>query len=127
MISEPPIDPATQTVVELVDGLRAGARGSYPSEAAVELLIRHWTWLARPDFLRDCVFGEDASALAVRWWRLVELAPSDDVEPANRAIALFATQLGGFPEPAERPVDLEQVGPSRGCSRPSRGATSAWS
>jgi hypothetical protein len=40
--------------VHLADALRAWARGLYPVEAAVELLIAHGTWLRRGDFLDAC-------------------------------------------------------------------------
>jgi hypothetical protein len=35
---------------QLASALRANARGIYTTEAAVELLIAHRTWLRRPDF-----------------------------------------------------------------------------
>ncbi|MEV0196100.1 hypothetical protein [Nonomuraea sp. NPDC050691] len=36
----------------LIEAARAWARGSYSTEAAVELLIQHDVWLRRSDFLR---------------------------------------------------------------------------
>jgi hypothetical protein len=37
---------------ELVAALRAGGRGLYSSEAALELIVAHDFWLRRPDFRR---------------------------------------------------------------------------
>ncbi|MCX9190573.1 hypothetical protein C3Y87_03920 [Carbonactinospora thermoautotrophica] len=61
-------------VPELAAALRAQAAGYYPHEAAVELLIQHWSWLARGDFLRRYVDYEDDPAVTggepmagVRW------------------------------------------------------------
>lgn len=39
----------------LATQLRAWARGHYPTEAAVDLLIAHRGWLVRRDFLDACV------------------------------------------------------------------------
>lgn len=47
------------SVEKLADALRAAVVGSYPSQAAVELLITHGTWLRRYDF-RACVSYYDA-------------------------------------------------------------------
>lgn len=39
----------------LAEQLRAWARGHYPTEAAVDLLLAHRSWLARRDFRDACV------------------------------------------------------------------------
>ncbi|MEU0566391.1 hypothetical protein ABZ297_13465 [Nonomuraea sp. NPDC005983] len=43
------------TPTDLANAARAWARGSYPMEAAVELLIRHSVWLHRPEFRRYAI------------------------------------------------------------------------
>jgi hypothetical protein len=106
-------DPSILTVTELVTGLRAGAAGQYPKEAAVELLIRHWNWLARPAFTQHCVHSDDGTprALTVSWWRLVEHAHADEIQPNDRAIALIAAQLGGFLDPLHVTIDMDEIPP----------------
>lgn len=99
------MDPATLTVTELVDGLRAAAAGSYPAEAATELLIRHWRWLARPEFLRACLRALDGDSelrLAVDWSAVAVHVTTTDAPPAERAVALVAAQLGQSPDPTTR-------------------------
>lgn len=95
-----PIDPTTLTVTELVDGLRAGARGSYPREAAVELLIRHWTcdatsiWCSRRSHAggsHDHVHhvGEPVPGDPTGEWRITNTSPR-----------LRPGPLHAWPEPA---------------------------
>lgn len=84
---------------ELSNALRAAVMGSYPSEAAVELLITHGTWLRRDDF-RDCVsyyeadpdfeFGHEAFAV-VDWQAL----PSHvrGASSSEHAVLLVAASL----------------------------------
>ncbi|GAA2897870.1 hypothetical protein GCM10010517_62940 [Streptosporangium fragile] len=43
------------SLAHLIEAARAWARGSYATEAAVELLIQHGTWLMRSDFRRMAV------------------------------------------------------------------------
>lgn len=106
-------DPSILTVTELATGLRTGAAGQYPREAAVELLIRHWNWLAKPVFTQQCVHSVDGTpdALIVSWWRLVEHAHADEIQPNDRAIALIAAQLGGFPDPLDVTIDMGDMPP----------------
>lgn len=94
------LDPSLLAVTELTTRLRAGAAGQYASEAAVELLIRHWSWLARPDFLRACVATSDlttASALRVDWRAARAHAESIDVTESERAVVLIAAQIATLP------------------------------
>lgn len=49
------IDPCTVTTEDLAAMLRVWTSGLYTSEAAVELLIGHRSWLRRADFLHACV------------------------------------------------------------------------
>ncbi len=49
--------------------LRAQARGSYGTEAAVELLIGHGTWLRRNDFLNHLIeYAGDNDATVTNAW-----------------------------------------------------------
>jgi hypothetical protein len=100
------MDPAILTVTELVDGLRAGAAGSYPVEAATELLIRHWRWLARPEFLRACLRaldGDPELRLAVDWSTVEMHVTTADAPPSERAVAVIAAQLGQRPDQTASP------------------------
>ena len=56
----------------LAPSLRACARGIYPDEAAIELLIGHGTFLDRDDFTRHITTGEhgrpgEAAHAAIDW------------------------------------------------------------
>jgi hypothetical protein len=53
------IDPTTIPATDLAPMLRAWSAGSYPSEAAVGLLIAHGRWLRRRDFLARLVDAVD--------------------------------------------------------------------
>jgi hypothetical protein len=53
------IDPTTLSPAQLAPMLRAWAAGLYASEAAVELLIAHGSWLCRRDFLASLVDAVD--------------------------------------------------------------------
>ncbi|MFB9957149.1 hypothetical protein [Cellulomonas denverensis] len=101
------------TVSELIAGLRAGAEGSYPAEAATELLVRHGAWLARPWFVQECVYALDdrADVLAVDWRAVQTHVGAAQGSPAERAIALVAAQLGGYPDPADEAIDLQGMPP----------------
>jgi ADP-ribose pyrophosphatase YjhB (NUDIX family) len=80
-LDRPPADTAglpDSAVITPADGepplagpLRAWARGIYPDEAAVELLISHATFLRRADFTGRCIStsasGDGTSLAAVDW------------------------------------------------------------
>ena len=53
------LDPTTLDHDDLAAMLRCWAQGSYPAEAAVELLIAHGIWLRRRAFLTACVTAVD--------------------------------------------------------------------
>ncbi|RMI13240.1 hypothetical protein [Cellulomonas triticagri] len=107
------MDPSDLSVTELVAGLRAGAAGSYDTEAGVELLIRHWTWLATPGFVRECVTARDPDGdlLDVDWTRVAACALAPQADPAPRAVALIAVQLAGYPKLSSEPVSLGTLPP----------------
>jgi hypothetical protein len=72
--------PTTRLDAEaLADALTAGATGCYGTEAAIELLIEHGTWLHRRDFV--------AAAIRV----------SDDEEPVMADVDWTAAITGEFP------------------------------
>ena len=63
------VHPSQLTVHERAVGLRAWPSGSWGTEAAVELLVRHGYWLDRDDFLHAAVWCpqvDDAEADLVR-------------------------------------------------------------
>jgi hypothetical protein len=51
--------PSELTKLHLLAGLRAWAKSVYPSEASVELLIRHDDWLRRPEFIDRALWVSD--------------------------------------------------------------------
>lgn len=81
--------------------LRAWARGIYPDEAGVELLIGHAVFLDRADFTsRFLSIPGDGDGLAVIDWRAA-IAALDDSLPCsggeNRMLRLAASLAGGIP------------------------------
>lgn len=107
------MDPSTLTVPELGDGLRAGATSSYPLDAAVELLIRHRTWLTRPGFVRACVRAliDDGRVLAVDWSAAQRYLTTAEATPAERAVGHIAVQLGAYPDPSKAPTEAQEMPP----------------
>jgi len=87
-------------VKELRRGIRAWSAGSYPLEAAAELLIRHDHWLRRRDFLERCALMSAGRAYVTILWDIVPEV-TDDLphNRTNRAIALIAGELAGHPAP----------------------------
>ena len=57
----------TLTPDQLAHLLAAWAAGSYPDEAAAQLLCRHGSWLRRADFLAACVNHDQDGTTAVAW------------------------------------------------------------
>jgi hypothetical protein len=94
--------PVTElTADELVTSLRFAAAGTYADEAAVELLIRHRTWLTQPKFLSACLYVVDADMVGANWPAVARYVTDADAQPADRAVALIAAQLAGYPEPVD--------------------------
>lgn len=97
---------------DLALGLRAAAAGTYAAEAAVELLIRHQAWLTRSTFVHECLEPDDAGEfIGISWARVAQHVNRVDAQPSDRAIALIAAQLGGYPDPGEQPVDVAAMPP----------------
>jgi hypothetical protein len=89
-------DPSTVTVTELVTGMRAGAAGQYSSEAAIELLIRHWNWLAKPAFTRACVHAPHATpdVLTIVWPQLAWLLANLERPGVDLVLAAISHAAG---------------------------------
>lgn len=85
----------------LAGPLRACARGIYPDEAGVELLIGHATFLHRADFTSRFITipGDGAGLAAIDW--PAAIAALDDSLPCsggeNRMLRLAASLAGGIP------------------------------
>jgi len=84
---------------ELVAALRAGVRGLSSSEAAVELIVAHGVWLARPDFRRfvNVTSRLDGTGLlaSIDW-----PAVADDYLPSSASessILRLACEVAGVP------------------------------
>ena len=85
----------------LADPLRAWARGIYPDEAGVELLIAHGVFLHRADFTsRFISIPGDGAGLAVIDWHAA-IAALDGSLPCsageNRMLRLAASLAAGMP------------------------------
>src|SRR3954452_24273408 len=84
--------------------LRSWAAGLYPSEAAVELLIAHGTWLRRRDFLASLVDavddgwgprGEAVLMASIDWERVETFLAQAGASSSEVAILRFAASLAG--------------------------------
>jgi hypothetical protein len=96
----------------LIQALRACARGIYPDEAAIELIISHDGFLHRDDFTRHLTtaeyghHGNDAMHAAIDW-ATASAALTDGALPCSggeRRILLLAASLA-----AGLPVDLRDA------------------
>jgi hypothetical protein len=99
----PPATMSTPASAEppLADPLRAWARGIYPDEAGVELLIAHGVFLHRADFTsRFISIPGDGAGLAAIDWRAA-IAALDGSLPCsggeNRMLHLAASLAAGIP------------------------------
>ncbi|WP_300613256.1 hypothetical protein [Trebonia sp.] len=84
---------------QLAARLRAWARGIYPDEAGVELLIGHAVFLDRPDFASRFITIE-GDGLAVIDWRAAITALDDSLPCSgseNRMLRLAASLADGTP------------------------------
>ncbi|MGH3408870.1 MAG: hypothetical protein ACRDRJ_41205, partial [Streptosporangiaceae bacterium] len=80
--------------------LRARARGIYPDEAGVELLIGHAVFLDREDFAGRFVTTPGGDGLAVIDWRAAITALDDSLPCSgseNRMLRLAASLAAGTP------------------------------
>jgi len=91
----------------LAESLRACARGIYPDEAAIELLICHDTFLRRGDFTRHITTGEHdhrgngAAHAAIDWAAAATTALDAGALPCSggerRILRLAASLAAGLP------------------------------
>ncbi len=89
----------------LAESLRACARGIYPDEAAIELLICHDTFLRRGDFTRHITTGEhdhrgNGAAHAAIDWAAAATALDAGALPCSD---LLTELLDVVPAQAEQP------------------------
>ncbi|MBG0819318.1 hypothetical protein HS048_00875 [Planomonospora sp. ID91781] len=121
----------------LVEAPRTWARGSYAVEAAVELLVRHGTWLHRSDFLRMAVeyvpaVYSRAPYTVISWDTLHSalfngLLPCSNSEAAILRIALSLAE--GHPVdlgPAVARLDRANLAYVLAAIRHANGDRSAW-
>jgi hypothetical protein len=88
-----------RTATELAALLRIGAQGYHPDEAAVDLLIRHNTWLHRSDFVCTCVNVEtgDEVAAFIDWHAAIRALNAGDLpcSTSEASVLRIAAGLGG--------------------------------
>jgi hypothetical protein len=107
----PTLDPRTISPDRLATMLRAWASGMYASEAAVDLLIAHGTWLARRDFrqaLVDAVDdgwsrGGDLEPMAsIDWDAVTDFLERPDVSASSSEVTILrlAASMAGSRGPA---------------------------
>ncbi|MEO3874020.1 hypothetical protein ABGB18_34875 [Nonomuraea sp. B12E4] len=116
---------------DLIEAARSWARGSYPFEAAVELLIHHGTWLRRPDFQNIAVDLEKPFAV-IDWQAAYDALvlghlPCSGGEAALLRIALsiayaLPVELG----PALTSLDETNLGYVVAAIRHTNGNRAAW-
>jgi hypothetical protein len=84
--------------------LRAGARGLYVEEAAVELVLRHGYWIGREDFTVRFVHGQadpepagDQPVAAIDWHGAVEGLERGELPCSSSELSVLkiAASLGG--------------------------------
>ena len=85
----------------LASALRAQAAGAYTTEAAIELLIAHGTWLTRNDFLNDLVeyAGDDDANVThawISWWDVPAFLDRAQCSGSEARILRLACELWGY-------------------------------
>ena len=100
----PTLDPTSIQPADLAPMLRAWSSGSYPSEAAVGLLISHGHWLRRRDFLTRLVdavddgWGPRGTVLpmaTVDWEAVPDFAERVPASSSELTILRLAASLAG--------------------------------
>jgi hypothetical protein len=85
----------TLTLDKLTACLRVGARGAYATEAAVELLIAHGTWLRRADFRAACVDDDGHTLAWIEWDTVVDFLNDAPASTSEESMLLIAAELIG--------------------------------
>jgi hypothetical protein len=85
----------TLTLDKLTACLRVGARGAYATEAAVELLIAHQTWLRRADFRAACVDDDGHTLAWIEWDTVVDFLNDAPSSTSEESLLLIAAELIG--------------------------------
>jgi len=100
-------DAVALSLDQIATALRAWARGLYPLEAAVELLIAHDTWLRRSDFRRSALWISDDGPIliGVDWAAAGDLAERAPASRSEISMLTVATSLASH-HPAPRLGDL---------------------
>lgn len=85
------------TLEQIATGLRAWARGLYPLEAAVELLIAHDIFLRRTDFRRSALWisADGPEFIGVDWTAAHDLANRAPASRSEISALNVATSLAG--------------------------------
>jgi hypothetical protein len=85
------------TLDELVAALRAGAEGSLPDEAAVELLIDHGCWPNRTDFVSAAIDVTDDTNPPLSFVDWLSTLDADlPASSSERQMLSIAAELAGF-------------------------------
>lgn len=85
----------TLTLDKLAACLRVGARGAYATEAAVELLIAHGTWLRRADFRTACVDDDGHTLAWIEWDTVIDFLNDTPSSTSEESMLLIAAELIG--------------------------------
>ena len=85
------------TFDQIATGLRAWARGLYPLEAAVEVLLAHRGWLHRTDFRRAALWISDdgPSFIGIDWAAVATFAGRAPASGSEIAMLCVAASLAG--------------------------------
>ncbi|HEY8722185.1 hypothetical protein [Pengzhenrongella sp.] len=90
-------DVSALTFDQLTTGLRAWARGLYPLEAAVEVLLAHRGWLHRADFRRATLRISDGrpSCVGIDWAAAAQFAGRAPASGSEIAMLRIAISIAG--------------------------------
>jgi hypothetical protein len=97
------VDPTSLTLDERAVGLRRYAKGTYPAEAAAELLIAHDSWLRRDDFIRVCTWAlwpshtPGVPFLGVDWETAADFACNTAGSSGELKMLAIAATIAGQP------------------------------
>jgi hypothetical protein len=117
------LDPTIVTSEQLSAMLQTWAEGSFSDEGAVNLLAVHGTWLAREDFLKQCVEAVDdgwtregsAPMAVINWDAAARFAGTVPASTSEVAILQLACSMAGVDTGAigELTAGLDQTNTAR--------------